>query len=438
MAAASSAADTDMSQALAIIKSEPLASSAERFAAAEAAQTAPEAKRFRAGTRPHSAGRYAEDRPDRRPPGQYAAVAPPADIRTFTPITPMVIDVESSSFQSVDASPGTPEGAGHGTVSRNDMAAAMDGLFERMVRLMEPRHQEIQQSVAAAIQPLQGDLEAMGRRLRALEWRCAGENAEGDQQWPGWSNWGDDEFPAWHRDWVEYPPAELTWAQRAAQHAKGDGKGAKSGKNKAPAAGGGRPSPPPKLNPGKIRITTLNGARVKLTDIKEAVLGFILESDPAADIIFNGSVYGKAYTATFRASAEAGALCVKNALARLKCPEGGYRKLYCPSPIEGQPAVQLFLNMDKAPAQMAADYNFRALKRAVKAVHDDAHYLCETRDQVISLAYRPLVQLMANRGGQGYRVVWHRPAANGLFTAVQQEEIAAAYAATVAIGSPRG
>ena len=338
----------------------------------------------------------------------------------------------------VDSSPRTPVGAGHGSVSRNDMAAAIDGLFDKMVRLMEPRHQEIQQAVSTAIQPMQSELEAMGRRLSALERRFEGENAEGDQQWPGWSNLGDDESPAWHRDWVDYPPAELTWAQRAAQHAKGDGKGAKAGKAKAPAAGGGRSAPPPKLNPGKIRITTLNGDRVKLTDIKEAVLAFIMESNPATDVIFSGSVFGKAYTATFRGSAEAGALCVKNALARLKCPEGGYRKLYCPSPIEGQPAVQLFLNMDKAPAQMAADYNFRALKRAVKAVHDDAHYLCDTRDQVISLAYRPLVQLMANRGGQGYRVVWPRPAANELFTAVQQEEIAAAYAATVAIGSPRG
>ena len=193
MAVASiSSTDTDMSQALAIVKKEPSASAAESFAAAFAATPLPEANRLRAGARPHSAGRFAEPSAastDRRPPGQYSAVAPPSDTRS---ISPMAIDVDSS--------PRTPVGAGHGSVSRNDMAAAIDGLFDKMVRLMEPRHQEIQQAVSTAIQPMQSELEAMGRRLSALERRFEGENAEGDQQWPGWSNWGDDEFPAWHRD----------------------------------------------------------------------------------------------------------------------------------------------------------------------------------------------------------------------------------------------
>jgi hypothetical protein len=125
-------------------------------------------------------------------------------------------------------------------------------------------------------------------------------------------------------------------------------------------------------------------------------------------------------------------------LAALKNPEGGYKKLFCPAPIAGHAAVQLFLNVDKAPAQMAADYHFRSLKRVVKAVHDDAAYLCDNRDQIISLAYRPIVQPMANRGGAGYRVVWHRDAANDLFTPVQQDEIAQAFAIAVAVGPPGG
>jgi hypothetical protein len=132
-------------------------------------------------------------------------------------------------------------------------------------------------------------------------------------------------------------------------------------------------------------------------------------------------------------------LCVRNALAKLKLPEGGYRKVWCPSPIAGEEQVQLFLNTDKAPSQMAADFHFRALKRAVKGVRDEPGYLGDARDQLVSFEYRPIVQILPNRGGDGYKVVWHRPAANALFTAIQQEEITAAYTAAAAASvTPRG
>ena len=99
--------------------------------------------------------------------------------------------------------------------------------------------------------------------------------------------------------------------------------------------------------------------------------------------------------------------------------------------------IQLFLNTDKAPSQMAREYQFRTLKRVVKAVHDDPNYMCDNRGQLISLAFRPIVQILPNRGSEGYRVVWHR-AASDLFSPVQQEEVALAFATAMASEASRG
>ena len=403
------AASTGLELALIPVKLEPTASAAERFATGCSAKPLPDAKRARANTRPS---------------------------------TPETADMESVGYQSLEEAPRTPQGAGHGSVNRADMSAAMDDLFQKMVRLMEPRHQEIQQSVATAIQPLQSDLEAMGLRLSALEKRFQDENAEGDQQWPGWKNYGDEDHPAWHKEeWHEdeSQPAAPTWAQRAAKHAKGDGKGAKGAKSAAKGkdTAAARAAAPNKLNPSKIRISTLNGNRVKIADLKQVVLAFIAETAADAEVIINGSVFGKAYTATFRASSEEGATLVKNCLAALKVPEGGYRKLWCPSPVDGQEAIQLFLNTDKAPAQMAREYQFRTLKRCVKAVHDEPNYMCDPRDQLMSLAFRPIVQILPNKNTEGYRVVWHH-AAMDLFTPVQQEEVSLAFATAVTSEASRG
>ena len=53
-----------------------------------------------------------------------------------------------------------------------------------------------------------------------------------------------------------------------------------------------------------------------MADIKKTVLDFIAESAPMAEVIINGSVFGRAYTATFRAPAEEGATLFKKCLAQ--------------------------------------------------------------------------------------------------------------------------
>jgi hypothetical protein len=92
-----------------------------------------------------------------------------------------------------------------------------------------------------------------------------------------------------------------------------------------------------------------------------------------------------------------------------------WRKLFCPAPVAGDGAIQLFLNADRDPARLAADFHFRCLKRAIKQARPDDAYLCDGRDLLISLEFKTIVQLVADRSDGSFRVVWHREGANARF-----------------------
>ncbi len=86
------------------------------------------------------------------------------------------------------------------------------------------------------------------------------------------------------------------------------------------------------------------------------------------------------------------------------------------------------------PSEAGADFHFRCLKRATKQARPDDGYLCDGRDLLISLNYKSIVQLVADRADGAFRLVWHRDGANTSFSLVDQLDIAKAYSDAI---SPR-
>ena len=271
---------------------------------------------------------------------------------------------------------------------------------------------------------------ALTRRLSILEEKYARQNAEGDgteDTWEGWWDYGSSAGAAWHNYDVDNPtPHEANWAERAAKAAGGKGKVKGGGKGKEKAKAKPPPNATAKANPNKIRISTFKGERVKITDLKEAVLAYLAGVNQTIQV--NGSVFGNNYTVVFGGTAEEGAACVQATNKGRKFEGGaGYRKVYCKSAIEGNAPVQLFFNPDKNAVQQAAEYHFRVFKRAVRATHNDESFLVDPRDKMFSLAWRPIVQLLPVRGTGDYKVLFHNPAALEIFSPEQQSTVVAAY-----------
>ncbi len=74
----------------------------------------------------------------------------------------------------------------------------------------------------------------------------------------------------------------------------------------------------------------------------------------------------------------------------------------------------------------------------MRATHNDPNYLVDPRDKLLSLAYRPIVQLLPVRGTADYKVLFHNPAASEIFSPEQQATVAAAYRSAVVAETQRG
>jgi hypothetical protein len=378
----------------------------------------------------------------------------PLDATMVLPSPPPSPTLSAFGSAPMDA-PATPLGAGGGTVNRaelnNTITTALGSIYARMEELMAPakRATEIAEAVQTRLAPVQEDLAALHRRMSKLEERFAWQNYAGDggeASWDGWQDYGhgaasDGAWESYDTDptWLFPNPREATWAERAAKVAggvaKGSGKGKDKGKEKAKAKT--LPSATAKPSSNKVRISTFGGERVKIADLKEAVNTYLAGNNQP--ITFNGSIFGNSYSIVFGGTAEQGAACAQAALKGLKLEGGaGYRKVHCRSAIEGRAPVQLFFNPDKNAAQQASEYHFRVFKRAVKETHDDPNYLVDPRDKMLSLAYRPIVQLLPVRGTADYKVLFHNPAALEIFSPEQQTTVAEKYRTTVAAEALRG
>ena len=104
-----------------------------------------------------------------------------------------------------------------------------------------------------------------------------------------------------------------------------------------------------------------------------------------------------------------------------------------------QATAQLHVTSGAAQAELARAFGISkiSIKRAVKRVRPDDHYLCDGRDKLISCQYHPSVQFQDDRAG-GYRVLWHRAGADPLFSAVAQLDITKDYNTAVALGPGGG
>jgi hypothetical protein len=78
-------------------------------------------------------------------------------------------------------------------------------------------------------------------------------------------------------------------------------------------------------------------------------------------------------------------------LASLKGAGGAWSEPTAPAAIAGEPAVRLYFNLDRSAKDLASDFHFRALERAVHRAKP-AVYLNDPRDKLISLDYTPLVR----------------------------------------------
>ena len=180
-------------------------------------------------------------------------------------------------------------------------------------------------------------------------------------------------------------------------------------------------------HPSKLRITTLAGARVRLENITEVIRIFLSERGAAPDYRLIGGKFGKSYTVEFKGGAEIGGPLVRAALSSLRLPDGTYRKLTCPAPVEGEPAVALFLNPDQDATKKANDWHFRCLKRAVQALRPDPAYLCDSRDLLVSLRWRAVVQLAWDWNNSTYKVVWFEAGAGNRFSAEDRADAEKGY-----------
>lgn len=200
------------------------------------------------------------------------------DHATHVPATPLV-DADGRSY----AAPATPDASGLAPLCRSDLAE----MFERFANLIKPLQDSIQGTVETANQPIQQDVLALTRRIDAIEEHCASANAEGDQPrgWNAWQDYDNKDYDNQH----PAPAAEPSWAERAAHVGKGSGKSSAAaarpprGAAGAASAKSSAASRPAAVNPGKLRISTLGGARVKHDDIKIAVCSFINEGNQPVD-----------------------------------------------------------------------------------------------------------------------------------------------------------
>ena len=364
----------------------------------------------------------------------------PMAVDTVGSVTAPLAITEAPAAPAQPPAPGVPDPNGLAPLCRNDL----DAMFLRFTQLLVPVQASIATAVETALVPIQDNIKDITRRLCDVEEYYKDARAQGDQYGDtsrnnGWTDY-DDDYPP--------PAAEPTWAERAAKSGKGAsaarpaGPGVRTPRGTPGAASSGPAAKSPVARPaavnlGKLRVSTLGGVRLRHDDIKLAVCTFVSAADPNGDYVFSGGVFGKHFTVQFKGTPQEGAACVKTVLASLKVEGGGYRKVLCPSPIAGAPPVQLFFNTDRSATQMAAEFHFRTLKRAVKRARPDDHYLCDGRDKLISCQYHPIVQLQDDRAG-GYRVLWHRAGADPLFSAVAQLDITKDYNTAVALGPGGG
>ena len=204
-----------------------------------------------------------------------------------------------------------------------------------------------------------------------------------------------------------------------------------------PGKGGGKVIPaaprPPAASPSKIRITTLAGARVRLADITATVDKFLSElgSGPHNYSVTGGRLC-TSYAVEFEGGAEIGGPLVRAALASLKLPDGTWRKLTCPAPIDGEETVALFLNRDSDPAKRSNDWHFRGLTRAVQKLRPDPACLCDSRDMLVSLRWRSVVQLVWGYHKSVFKVVWHEAGAVSRFSLEDRADVERDYFEAVA------
>jgi hypothetical protein len=344
--------------------------------------------------------------------------------------------------------PDTPEAAAKANLVRSDIAgistAITNDIMAQMRQLLISNNavlsaaaaSSVAPAVQAAVAPLEARMSDLVQRVEYMEKHNQGLHQGHRGDWEDWaaSGWEDYGPQPSDRD-DDFPPLQGSWAERLvkAGHAKG-GKppGKPQGKLAASAGkGGAKGIPvaprPPAASPSKLRITTLAGARVRLENITEVIRVFLSEGGAAPDYRLIGGKFGKSYTVEFKGGAEIGGPLVRAALSSLRLPDGTYRKLTCPAPVEGEPAVALFLNPDQDATKKAQDWHFRCLKRSVQALRPDNGYLIDSRDLLISLRWRAIVQLAWDWNKSTYKVVWFEAGAGNRFSAEDRADIEKGY-----------
>jgi hypothetical protein len=81
------------------------------------------------------------------------------------------------------------------------------------------------------------------------------------------------------------------------------------------------------------------------------------------------------------------------------------------SPRENEPPIRLFFNPEKMARQQVADYHWWAFKKAMVQTQE-ADYLMDARDKVISCKFVPLGQLALQRAKGIYNIVWFQAGIN--------------------------
>ncbi len=85
--------------------------------------------------------------------------------------------------------------------------------------------------------------------------------------------------------------------------------------------------------------------------------------------------------------------------------------------------MALFLNRDSDPAKRKNDWHFRCLKRAVQKLRPDPTYLCDSRDMLVSLRWRSVVQLAWDWQRSVFKVVWFEAGAGNRFSPEDRAEV---------------
>ena len=78
--------------------------------------------------------------------------------------------------------------------------------------------------------------------------------------------------------------------------------------------------------------------------------------------------------------------------------------------------MALFLNRDSDPAKRKNDWHFRCLKRAVQKLRPDPTYLCDSRDMLVSLRWRSVVQLVWDWNKSAFKIVWFEAGGGNQFS----------------------